>query len=203
MHHLRQSPDSRVLLITFSDPLAHALRGKMEILAGVEDYLLDRISIASFQGIAEELQQLVFGRKAYLASRDFIRSLVLRRGTRQGSTRSQFDRQPPIRRPCAATQSRPALRAEHRPRACAHPQAPHGLSAGPPSSPSRPWSDRAWSPPPWRHRFGRGVGQGRQRHESDFPTWHRCCRLASPAPTRRHPARWHGWRQVGYRRQLD
>jgi hypothetical protein len=76
MHHLRQSPDGRVLLTTFSAPLASALHAKMKVLAGAEDYLLDRISIASFQGIAEELHQLVFARKAHLASRDFIRSVV-------------------------------------------------------------------------------------------------------------------------------
>jgi hypothetical protein len=76
MHRLRQSPDGRVLLTTFSEPLAHALRVKIKILAGAEDHLLDRISIASFQGIAEELHQLVFARKAHLASQDFIRSAV-------------------------------------------------------------------------------------------------------------------------------
>jgi superfamily I DNA/RNA helicase len=76
MHHLRRSPDGRVLLTTFSDPLAHALRTKLKILAGAEDYLLDRVAIASFRGIAEELHQLVFAHKAHLASRDFIRNVV-------------------------------------------------------------------------------------------------------------------------------
>jgi hypothetical protein len=76
MHHLRQSPDGRVLLTTFSDSLAHALRAKLKILAGPEDYLLDRVAVASFQGIADELYQLVHGRKAHLASRDFIRNVV-------------------------------------------------------------------------------------------------------------------------------
>jgi superfamily I DNA/RNA helicase len=76
MHHLRQSPDGRILLTTFSEPLANALTAKLRILAGAEAYLLDRVAAASFRGIAEELHQLVFARKAHLASRDIIRSLV-------------------------------------------------------------------------------------------------------------------------------
>jgi hypothetical protein len=76
MRPLRTVPDSRALLTTFSDPLANALRGKLKVLAGSETWLLDRMSVASFRGIAEELHQLAFGRKAHLASRDIIRSLV-------------------------------------------------------------------------------------------------------------------------------
>ena len=76
MHHLRQAPDSRVLLTTFSEPLANALRAKLRILAGSQAYLLDRASVASFLGIAQELHELVFGRKPHLAVPDVIRSLV-------------------------------------------------------------------------------------------------------------------------------
>jgi hypothetical protein len=76
MRHLREGPDSRVLLTTFSDPLADALREKLRVLAGAELYLLDRVAVTSFRGVAEELYQLVFGHKAHLASRDILRSLV-------------------------------------------------------------------------------------------------------------------------------
>ena len=76
MHHLRQSPDARVLLTTFSDPLANALQAKLPVLAGSDTHLLDRVAVASFLGIASELHQLAFGHKAHLASRDIIRSLV-------------------------------------------------------------------------------------------------------------------------------
>jgi hypothetical protein len=76
MHHLRQAPDARMLLTTFSDPLAYALRAKLKILAGPEDFLMERTSVESFPGIAAQLYELVFGRKAHLASRDFIRSAV-------------------------------------------------------------------------------------------------------------------------------
>lgn len=76
MHHLRQSPDGRVLLTTFSYPLANALKPKLRVLAGPETHLLDRVAVASFLGIASELHQLAFGQKAHLAARDIIRSLV-------------------------------------------------------------------------------------------------------------------------------
>ena len=76
MHHLRRSPDARVLLTTFSDPLANALQAKLRVLAGTGTHLLDRVAVASFLGIASELHQLAFGHKAHLAARDIIRSLV-------------------------------------------------------------------------------------------------------------------------------
>lgn len=76
MHHLRRSPDGRVLLATFSEPLANTLRAKLQVLAGPDRHLLDRIAVASFRGIADELHQLVFARKAHLASREVIRSLI-------------------------------------------------------------------------------------------------------------------------------
>lgn len=76
IRHLREDPDSRVLLTTFSDPLANALRGKLRLLAAPDTHLLDRVAVASFRGIAEELHQLAFGRKAHLAARDIVRSLV-------------------------------------------------------------------------------------------------------------------------------
>jgi hypothetical protein len=85
MHHLRQSPDARVLLTTFSDPLANALRSKLRMLAGSETWLLDRVAVTSFLGIAEELHQLAFGHKAHLASRDIIRSLVEKARTAAGA----------------------------------------------------------------------------------------------------------------------
>jgi len=75
-HHLRRSPDGRVLLATFSEPLANALRGKLGLLAGADRHLLDRVAVTSFRGIAEELHQLAFAKKAHLASREIIRSLV-------------------------------------------------------------------------------------------------------------------------------
>jgi ATP-dependent exoDNAse (exonuclease V) beta subunit len=72
----RANPDSRVLLATFSEPLAAALARKVAVLAGAERRLLDRITVGSWTGVAEELHQLAFGRKPALASREAVRSIV-------------------------------------------------------------------------------------------------------------------------------
>jgi hypothetical protein len=63
MRHLRAESDDRILLTTFSEPLANALRHKLAVLAGTESYLLDRVAVASFRRIAEEL---FFGRNSNL-----------------------------------------------------------------------------------------------------------------------------------------
>jgi hypothetical protein len=76
MRHVRENPDAKVLLTTFSEPLANALKRNLKVLAGADAALLDRIAVASFRGIAEELHALAFARKPHLASRDLIRSLA-------------------------------------------------------------------------------------------------------------------------------
>ncbi|MEO3384955.1 3'-5' exonuclease [Mesorhizobium sp. CAU 1741] len=76
MRILHSDPDARVLLTTFSDPLADALQRKLAILAGGRRELMDRVTVASFRRIGEELYALTTGRKAHLADRDGIRKLV-------------------------------------------------------------------------------------------------------------------------------
>lgn len=73
---LAQSPDARVLLTTFSEPLAFALERKLQILAGENSEVVPRITVASFAGIARELFQLVYGGKPALAADDVIKSLL-------------------------------------------------------------------------------------------------------------------------------
>ncbi len=76
--HLAQAPDARVLLTTFSDPLALALERRLHILTGDASEVVPRITVASFEGIAQELYQLAFGRKPPIAPDDFVRSLLLK-----------------------------------------------------------------------------------------------------------------------------
>lgn len=76
MRILRDDSSARVLLTTFSDPLADALQRKLAILAGGRRELTDRVTVASFRRIAEELYALTTGRKAHLADCDSIRKLV-------------------------------------------------------------------------------------------------------------------------------
>ena len=65
------SPDARVLLATFSDPLAAALERKMGLLVGAE-LRAPRMRVASLSAIAAELFELAFARRAHIAQEDQI-----------------------------------------------------------------------------------------------------------------------------------
>jgi hypothetical protein len=65
-------PDARVLLATFSDPLAAALASKVGLLAGPEPTVVPRIRVASLTGVAAELFELATGRRAHVAKDDQI-----------------------------------------------------------------------------------------------------------------------------------
>ncbi len=80
---LAQDPSARVLLATFSEPLAFALERKLLILAGETSEVVPRITVASFEGIARELFQIVFGGKPPLASDELAGSLLLKAAAAQ------------------------------------------------------------------------------------------------------------------------
>lgn len=63
-----EGPKARVLLTSFSRPLANALRPKLGLLLANNPEMLNRVSIASFEDIAIELYQLTTGRRPTLAS---------------------------------------------------------------------------------------------------------------------------------------
>jgi len=65
---VRDDPQARVLLTSFSRPLANALRAKLAILLADDAAKLNRVSIASFEDAASELHQLATGRRPMLAS---------------------------------------------------------------------------------------------------------------------------------------
>lgn len=73
---VREDPQSRVLLTSFSRPLANALRPKLRILLCDEPGMLGRISIASFEDAASELYQLATGRKPVIASADIQQAAI-------------------------------------------------------------------------------------------------------------------------------
>lgn len=58
----RSNPDARVLLTTFSDTLASALRTKLKRLIGNEPRLGDRLEVHDMNAIARRLYELNFGR---------------------------------------------------------------------------------------------------------------------------------------------
>lgn len=71
----RSNPDSRVLLTTFSDALAHALRTKLRRLIGNEPILGERIDIEAIDAVATRLHKAHLG-PLKLAGRDEIVALV-------------------------------------------------------------------------------------------------------------------------------
>ncbi len=71
----RSNPDARVLLTTFSDTLASALRTKLKRLIGNEPRLGDRLEVHAMNAIGRRLYELNFGRP-HVASREVISQLL-------------------------------------------------------------------------------------------------------------------------------
>jgi mRNA-degrading endonuclease RelE of RelBE toxin-antitoxin system len=71
----RTNPDARVLLTTFSDTLANALRTKLRRLISNEPRLGERLEVHSINAIGRRLYELHFGRP-HIASRDVIKQLL-------------------------------------------------------------------------------------------------------------------------------
>ena len=73
----RTNPEARVLLTTFSEPLAHALRTKMHRLIGTEPRIGERVEVAAIETVASRLYERNIG-AATLASRDIIHEMMSR-----------------------------------------------------------------------------------------------------------------------------
>jgi len=72
----RSMPDARVLLTTFSDTLAHALKAKLVSLISNEPHLGERLEVHSMQAIGMRLYELNFGRPS-IVSEEIIERLLL------------------------------------------------------------------------------------------------------------------------------
>lgn len=72
----RQHPESRVLLTTFSDTLANALRTKLRRLISNEPRLAERLEVHSMNAIGERLYELHFGRPK-IASSVKVREMLI------------------------------------------------------------------------------------------------------------------------------
>ena len=72
---VRRHPEARVLLTTFSDPLAHALQIKLRRLIGNEPRLAERIDVYSMPTIASRLHKAWMG-PVTLLSRDVLRHAI-------------------------------------------------------------------------------------------------------------------------------
>jgi len=75
VHLTRNNPDARVLLTTFSESLASALRTKLKRLIGSEPRLGDRLEVHALDTIGERLFSLNFG-KPKIASRVAIKEYL-------------------------------------------------------------------------------------------------------------------------------
>lgn len=79
-------PQVRVLLTTFSRPLANALERKLKFLIGEDTSVIPRVVVTPFRGIAEELYQLAFGRRPHAPSEELVRSTLSKIAEEQGLT---------------------------------------------------------------------------------------------------------------------
>lgn len=73
---LIEESDAKLLLTTFSLPLANALEKKLEILIGKDSSIAPRVSVLPFNGVARDLFTLAFGHEPRAASEAQIRSAL-------------------------------------------------------------------------------------------------------------------------------
>ena len=69
----RENPNARILLASFSQPLADAMAKKLLVLAPETGGVVPRITTASFHGIAEQMYQLEHGLRPRIASDAVLR----------------------------------------------------------------------------------------------------------------------------------
>lgn len=69
----RQNPNARILLASFSQPLADSMAKKLLVLAPETGGIVPRITTASFRGIAEQMHQLEHGVRPRIASEPMLR----------------------------------------------------------------------------------------------------------------------------------
>ena len=90
---LRADPHARVLLTTFSQPLADALRRKVDVLAGQRSGngsslgILPRLTVAPFDAIAVDLYETAIGVQPRLATERQVRAALAKAG--EGGTFSE------------------------------------------------------------------------------------------------------------------
>jgi hypothetical protein len=78
--------ESRVLLTTFSRPLATMLQRKLEVLIGKEPSVIPRVTVTPFRGVAEELYQLAFGRRPHAPSDKLVSDAIAKAAADLGVT---------------------------------------------------------------------------------------------------------------------
>lgn len=77
VHLAKINPDARVLLVTFSETLAHALKTKLRTLVHNQPRLGDQIEVYAMNAIGERLYRMNIG-KVQLASKETIEGLLVK-----------------------------------------------------------------------------------------------------------------------------
>ncbi len=75
VHLARANPDARVLLTTFSQALANALRDRLHILVSSEPQLAERVEVYAIDALAERLYRLNIGAPSF-APVEQVRALI-------------------------------------------------------------------------------------------------------------------------------
>ena len=75
VHLARANPNARVLLTTFSEALANALRDRLHILVSSEPQLAERVEVYAIDALAERLYRLNIGAPTF-ASTEQVRALI-------------------------------------------------------------------------------------------------------------------------------
>ena len=70
----RKNPQARLLLTTFSEPLAQSLAAKLVVLAPDTGGIAPRITVSDWHGVADELFQLIHGRRPRIVAPDILRA---------------------------------------------------------------------------------------------------------------------------------
>lgn len=73
---LQSQKNAKVLLTTFSAPLANALDHKLGLLIGKSSPVLSNVTVRSFEGVAYDLFTLAFGHTPHVASAEKVRGSI-------------------------------------------------------------------------------------------------------------------------------
>ena len=86
VHLARANPNARVLLTTFSEALANALRDRLHILVSSEPQLAERVEVYAIDALAERLYRLNIGTPAF-APAEQVRALIEEAAVSVGANR--------------------------------------------------------------------------------------------------------------------
>ncbi|WP_291984232.1 3'-5' exonuclease [Luteitalea sp.] len=84
VHMARSRPDARILLATFSDPLAHALRANVKRLIGAEPRVAERLEVFAMRALGLRLHQAQLGPVRLASSADIETLLQEAASTTEG-----------------------------------------------------------------------------------------------------------------------